>query len=306
VPGALARFAEEHDRYGSDFCCCSLAVYRDRTFPPPEANSLEVPTFTGRTEIVDPTVFISTLMAFHPAYNMHPSGYMFAATLAEQIAARNGGRFFQTLGVEYFAWPVAVASARCVVYIDLPLVVIGRTERSWGTNMVLLNPGQSKIDEFLDDAQTERKFTPFSNFTLANLTLEALLTAKARFPDELGPYGVDMSRAVRSTRRELERRRAQGVDVSSEVAELDVYVARNPALAATTHVPATLADRFGARLRTARAVLTGRGRRHFDLFGETEGFTDATDAADVLARRIAPRGPRVLMAQLGSRGQDSG
>ena len=126
-------------------------------------------------------------MSFHPKYNTHPSGYVFENELAESDRRRNDGRFFQTLGVEYFAWPVATAIARNVVNIDAPLVVVGRTSKSWGTNMVLMNPGEGKVDNFVSDAHTERQYTPLTNFTFNNLAIEGLLTAAAAFPQRVRP-----------------------------------------------------------------------------------------------------------------------
>ena len=200
-------------------------------FPPEDANTLDVPTHTGTVRIIDRDVYLTRLMSFHPKYNTHPSGYVFETQLAKRIAERNDGRFFQTLGVEYFAWPVAAVLARNIVNIDAPLVVVGRTSKSWGTNMVLMNPGEGKINAFVSDAHTERRYTPLTNFTFNNLAIEGLLTAAAAFPQEFAPYPVDLGGYVRATRAELERRAAQNVDVSSELEELDAYVAANPELA---------------------------------------------------------------------------
>ena len=228
-------------------------------------------------------------MTFRPAYNTHPSGYVFERRLADTIAARNHGRFFQTLGVEYFAWPVAAALSRGMVHIDLPLVVVGRTAKSWGTNMVLTNPGPQKIDQFLADAVTTRKYTPLTNFTFNNLAIEGLLTAKAAFPEELEPFPLDYRAYVRVTREEFERRAALGVDVSAERAELDDYLTRNPELAE----PGPPEWR-PSRLR----VLAGRTKRYLARFtshrvrprqlskGDVDGFHDAAGAAKVLEQRL--------------------
>ena len=175
---------------------------------------------------------------------------MFETALANRIAERNNGRFFQTLGVEYFAWPVAAVLARNIVNIDVPLVVVGRTSKSWGTNMVLMNPGEGKINQFVSDAHTERQYTPLTNFTFNNLAIEGLLTAAAAFPEEFVPYPVDLGGYVRETRAELERRAEQNVDVSSEMEELDEYAAAHPELS-TTPGP-------GARCRDTRHSPVGR------------------------------------------------
>jgi hypothetical protein len=224
-------------------------------------------------------------MSFNPKYNTHPSGYVFETALANKIAARNDGRFFQTLGVEYFAWPVATVLARNVVNIDAPLVVVGRTSKSWGTNMVLMNPGAGKINQFVSDAHTERRYTPLTNFTFNNLAIEGLLTATAAFPEEFVPYPVDLGGYVRATRAELMRRAAQTVDVSSELEELDAYVAAHPELAddvpqsAPPRRLSSLTDRVSARLRRRRFIPQAK------YSGEVHDFADALGAAEFLAAR---------------------
>jgi hypothetical protein len=285
VPRTLASFAQANEEYDADFLFCTMAEYRDQAFPPDDANTLDVPAHTGTTRVVDRDVYLHRLMSFHPKYNTHPSGYVFEKRLAEGIADRNNGRFFQTLGVEYFAWPIATAIARNVVNIDVPLVVVGRTSKSWGTNMVLMNPGKGKVDNFLSDAHTERRYTPLTNFTFNNLAIEGLLTAVAAFPVELAPYQVDLGGYVRATRAELERRAVQNVDVSVELAELDAYVDAHPEL----EVEPQAGERRGFRWLTDRIV----GRLHrthvvpqSKYSGDVHQFTDALGAADFLAMRI--------------------
>jgi hypothetical protein len=290
LPTALEHFAQGWAR-GGDFLFCRQAEYRDHAFPPPEGNRLDVPAFTGRTITVDPQVFVGRLMAFQPKYNMHPSGFVFARSLAEAIAARNAGRVFETLGVEYFAWPIAAALANQIVHVDLPLVIIGRTAKSWGTNMVLLNPGEQKIESLVSDAQTERSHTPLRNFTLNNLILEGLLTAKDRFPVELAPYDVDMRGFVRATRSELALRQDQGIDVSRDLAELDAFVARNPTLG-EHEAPAgqaTLLEKMRRVPQRIRSRLKGRQIMASDAFhleGDGRGFNDALGASVVLAQLV--------------------
>jgi hypothetical protein len=284
VPDALERFARANERYDADFLFCNMAEYRDHGFPPADANTLTVPAHNSAVRVIDRVVYLNQLMAFTAKYNAHPSCYVFESALAKRIADRNNGRFFQTLGVEYFAWPVAAVLARNIVNIDAPLVVVGRTSKSWGTNMVLMNPGQGKINQLVSDAQTERRYTPLTNFTFNNLAIEGLLAAAAAFPQELGRYPVDYGGYVRATRAELERRAAQHVDVSSELEELEKYTAAHPELSeaqprgAPSRIRA-LAGVAAARLRGNRAVAETR------YSGDVHDFADALGAARFLAER---------------------
>jgi hypothetical protein len=284
VPDTLERFVGANERHDADFLFCTMAEYRDHAFPPGDANTLDVPAHTGAVRVVDRGIYLRRLMSFNPKYNTHPSGYVFETALANTIAARNDGRFFQTLGVEYFAWPVAAVLARNVVNIDAPLVVVGRTSKSWGTNMVLMNPGEGKINQFVSDAHTERRHTPLTNFTFNNLAIEGLLTATAAFPEEFVPYPVDLGGYVRATRAELERRAEQNVDVSSELEELDEYAAAHPELSAAPAPDAPvgireLASRAVGKLRRNRVVAKAK------YSGDVHGFADALGAVEFLAAR---------------------
>lgn len=284
VPDTLERFVLANEKGDADFVFCTMAEYRDHAFPAGDANTLDVPAHTGTVRSIDRDVYLERLMAFNPKYNTHPSGYVFESRLAERIADRNDGRFFQTLGVEYFAWPVAAVLARNIVNIDVPLIVVGRTSKSWGTNMVLTNPGKEKVNQFLSDAYTERRYTPLTNFTFNNLAIEGLLTAVAAFPDELAPYPVDLGGYVRATRAELKRRAAQNVDMSAEFAELDAYVAGHPEIseAPPSDEPRglrKLTDRVSARLHRVHVIPQAK------YSGDVHNFADALGAADFLASR---------------------
>ena len=140
VHNALERFAEEYHRYGADFLFCNLAEYRDRSFLGPQRNTVTCRPFAGTTRLVSTEEFVRPLFAFRPHFDMHPSAFMFAASLADRVVQRCG-RFFQTNGVEYFAWPLAAVFASHIVYIDRPLVILGRTAKSWGSTVVL-EPGR--------------------------------------------------------------------------------------------------------------------------------------------------------------------
>jgi len=285
IPAALEHFTSAHDEFDADFLFCTMAEYRDVSFPDERANTLAIPAHTRAHRRVDRDLLLSRLLAFHPKYNTHPSGYVFESRLADEVAARNG-RFFQTQGVEYFAWPVAAAIARSIANIDVPVVVIGRTSKSWGTNMVLTNPGPDKIDQFLSDVQTDRRHTPLSNFSFNNMALEGILTAKEAFPEELAPWDVDFAAFAREMRIELEQREAQGVDVSRDMAELDAYEEANRSRAVSTSAPR--ADPFGRLVRRVRNRLRGRIPVHPASLavGDTEGFSDAFGASRFLARLL--------------------
>src|SRR5262245_54615477 len=229
VPDALATFAEAHHRHDADFLFCNLAEYRDQSFLDSERNTVRCGPFSGKMRVVPTDEFVRPLFAFRPGFDMHPSAFMFSSELANRIAQRNG-RFFRTNGVEYFAWPLAAVLSRNIVHIDQPLVILGRTAKSWGSTVVLLNPGKEQIQKMINDVAHDRDWIPLTNFTLCNLIAEGLLLGQKMFPDLLGAYPFDESRYLTAILQELSGRKALGVDVECEIQELLDYAGKYPAL----------------------------------------------------------------------------
>jgi glycosyltransferase involved in cell wall biosynthesis len=303
VHDALARFAEAHHRHGADFLFCNLAEYRDQSFLGSERNTVRCGPFSGKAQVVSTDEFVRPLFAFRPSFNMHPSAFMFSAELAGRIAQRNG-RFFQTNGVEYFAWPPAAVLARNIVHIDQPLVILGRTAKSWGSTVVLSNPGKEQIEKMINDVEHDRDWIPLTNFTLCNLIAEGLLLSQKLFPDLLAPYPFDERRYLKATLTELRSRKAIGVDVEREIQELLHYSDKYPALkkdlvrlAASPVTEPTSAWRTLARalklnlayrrlkaLNQIRKIKRGEVKSGFAAAGSDFGFRDAAGCASFVSR----------------------
>ena len=277
VPTALERFARAARTHEADFLFCGVAEYRDNTFPGDGRNTVTCPSFSGQTRVLSVDEFVKPLFVFRNAFNMHPSAFMFSRTLAEQVASRCG-RFFQTNGVEYCAWPLAAALAKHIVYLDAPLCICGRTGASWGSNLSLANPGQERIKQFIADVDHERKHAPLNNFTMSNLWAEGLLTAKKLLAAEFAGYEFDEAQYLRAAMRDLTARKAQGVDVTREIDEVLIHARKSAALVeeltskATPQVTPWRAVRsavgrlgVGAVLRRLRAYRTVRRVKHGDV-----------------------------------------
>jgi glycosyltransferase involved in cell wall biosynthesis len=232
VATALERFAADFETHKADFMFCGTAEYRDRSFPGPMRNTLHLPSFGNGSEIIPRDRFLSGFFACRLEFDMHPSAFFFGKSLAESIAARCG-RFFQTNGVEYCAWPLAAAFASCIVRIDAPLSICGRTGKSWGSNLILANPGRKRIKQFIDDVEKQHHFAPLTNFTMCNLRAEGILTAQNLFPKEFAEYTFDEQRYLKHTMVELQGRQALGVDVSVQMEELMRYLTKYPDLKET-------------------------------------------------------------------------
>ena len=306
---ALAHFAEEHHRQGAEFLFCNLAEYRDRSFVGGFGNTVRCPPFSGTTRVVSKEEFLGPLFRCSQEFNMHPSAFVFASRVANQVAQRCG-RFFQTNGVEYFAWPPTAVFSRKIVYIDKPLVILGRTFKSWGSTIVLSNPGREQINKMISDVEHKRDWVPLTNFTLCNLMAEGLLRSKQIFASELATYPFDEKQYLRATMVELRSRESMGVAVGAEIAELLEYAGKYPALKAELMMAPReglvgprsplrrLARTLGlahlrrqlAAVKEARKIKEGHVRGGFHVAGADFGFEDAVSCADFVARVTSSSG----------------
>jgi glycosyltransferase involved in cell wall biosynthesis len=310
VSTALERFADEATRHGADFLFSRVAEYRDQSYPGPGKNSVDCPAFSGSSHLVSADEFVRPLFSFRPKFNMHPSAFVFAKTIADFVRSRTG-RFFWTNGVEYSAWPITTIFAKNIIYIDAPLTILGRTGKSWGSNIALCNPGKERIQAFIKDVDHERKHAPLNNFTMCNLMAEGMLTAKRLFPQELAAYEFDELNYLRQTMVELRKRQALGVDVSTEIAETVQYAAKFPSLIMEFSIaePAAQPEETDLLLRRIRLAVGEHGGRRvrqriqayrlaqrlergavdsgFRAFGEDFGFSDILECAQFLAANLS-------------------
>ena len=307
ISTALQRFAEQSISHDADFLFSNVAEYRDRSYPGPDQNSVDCPRFSATSRVVQrESEFIGPLFSFRRKFNMHPSAFVFPKTIADYVASRTG-RFFWTNGVEYSAWPITAVFAKKIVYVDVPLTVLGRTGKSWGSNIALCNPGKERIQEFIKDVDHRRKHAPLNNFTMCNLVAEGMLTAKSLFPKEFEAYEFDEVRYLRSTMAELRKRQDLGVDVSKEIKDAIGYAAKYPGLAEEIEaslqavVKNTLKGRIRSKIgdlgaRTVRDRIAayqlaqkleqGGACSGFSAFGKDFGFSDILGCVEFLGRYL--------------------
>ncbi len=310
VSTALERFAREATRKNADFVFSRVGHYRDRSFPGPEKNLLECPAFSGSSRVVSVEEFVRPLYRFRPQFDMHPSAFAFSKAIADFVESRTG-RFFWTNGVEFSAWPIAAVLAKQIVFIDAPLNILGRTGKSWGSNMALSNPGKERIQAFINDVDHGRKHAPLNNFTTSNLMAEGMLTAKSLFPAEFASFEFDEAQYLRATMEELLRRRSLGVDVAREIADATRYAqAKHPSVVEqlaslqATSAPSAVAllvrrarsairnSGIGALRRRLRAyqlvhrLRNGTQCSAFAAFGDDLGFDYILGCAEFLGRHV--------------------
>jgi glycosyltransferase involved in cell wall biosynthesis len=317
VRDALARFGEEHHEHRADLLFCNVAEFRDQSFVGPQRNTVTWGRFSGAARVVEKDEFLRPLFALRPKFDMHPSAFMFSASLADQVV-RRCGRFFQTNGVEYFAWPLAAVFSTRMVHIDAPLVILGRTFKSWGSTIVLSNPGKEQIAKMIADVNHDRSWIPLTNFTLTNLMAEGLLLGKKLFPEELQPYPFDEERYLRRTMKELRSRQQMGVDVVREISELTGYATKYPSLHAkllaqppdglkgSHSLARRLATGLGVQYvqrrlharKQIRDIRAGRVHAGFTVSGGDFGFNDALSCSEFLSALMSVGEGRKMPANL--------
>ena len=299
VSCAVEHFVAAAERHNAEFLFSGLAEYFDPNYGTDQANTLQVLPFDGSTSVVSRDELLGPLYGrLKQAYRMDPSAFVFTRELGDRVAAR-AGHFFHTQGAEYFAWPLAAAFATGMAHVSLPLLITGRTPKSWGTNMVLVNPGKEKISALVSDAGTDWRHSPVSNFTFANLMTEGMLTAQAACPEELGDYHVDQTAYLRAIYQELRGRQAKGVDVTADLEELERLAAADPSIGRLED-PFLVRARNWARYRARSLSPTKRRggaapalpRAGVTARGSDYGFSDILGAAELAGQAIgAPDRP---------------
>jgi hypothetical protein len=232
-------------------------------------NTVSCRAFTGTTRVVTVDEFLEPLFRFEPPFVMHPSAFMFSASVADEVVRRSG-RFFRTNGVEYYAWPIAAVFSNRIVFVDRPLLILGRTAKSWGSNVVLSNPGKEQIQKMINDVEHNRDWIPLTNFTLCNLMAEGMLLAKRMFPDELKAFTFDEHQYLRKTMKELRARSAMGVDVGREIQEVLHYAEKYPEFKVelASHNGNGSANGAGALLQVGRAIGLNKVRQRVHALAE--------------------------------------
>ncbi len=336
LPSALELFAAAATRHEADFLFCRTVEYRDLGFPGASRNTLDCRPFAGSSRKISVEEFLKPLFSCRLVFDMHPSSFFFGRALGDAIAKRCG-RFFQTNGVEYCAWPMAAAFAKGITLVDLPLSICGRTKKSWGSNMILGNPGKKRIRQFIQDVEQVHKYAPLTNFTMANLRAEGVLTAKALFPQEFQNYQFDEQKYLSDTWVELRNREALAVDVSAEMQDLINHLGNHLTLRkevlqhAAEHAGRSLwqhvrrwvgntglrvmRDRMMTQRQERQRILHDRLkvdggdiRTGFRISGSDFAFSNIVGCADVLERLIVPakddRSSRDLLKSISSEAQD--
>jgi hypothetical protein len=225
----LEQFAHAARRFDADFLFCKVAEYRTGSFPGPFPNTMDCPSFSGGARIVERDEYLRSVFSFELKFTFHPTAYVFGRELADRVAAR-GGKFFRTNGIEAYAWPMSAAFAKRLVYIDAPLAIMGRTHKSFGSNVVLCNPGEERLDQMKTDYGTFFEYAPLRTMAFSNLQCDGILGAKHTAPEAFGDYEFDEVPYLRRTMSYLRHLEEVGVDVRGEITELLDYALKYPAL----------------------------------------------------------------------------
>jgi hypothetical protein len=202
---------------------------------------------------------------------------------------------------------MSAAFARKIVYIDAPMAILGRTHKSFGSNVVLCNSGK-KREEIAADYGLEFECAPLRTMAFPNLMCDGILGAKRVAPEMFTQYNFDEAQYLKGTMQGLRRLRERGIDVEADVAELLEYASKYPGLRAelgrekpvpkaqdvTVSRIRTLIGDLGARtiherftgFRQYRKLRRGEWRKG-TISGSTFGFQDILGCAEFLTPLVS-------------------
>jgi glycosyltransferase involved in cell wall biosynthesis len=307
VATALEQYAQAAERFDADFLFCNVAEYRSSGFQGPLPNTVDCPPFTATTRVVEKDEYLRPIFDFQLTFVLHPTAYVFERALADRVVARTGGHFFKTNGIETFAWPLAAALARRLVFIDAPLGIMGRTHKSFGSNAALCNPGKKRIQEVTGDYGTTFDSAPLRTMAFPNLMCDGILGAKRAAPELFADYEFNEPSYLWATMNRLRNMRSIGIDVDDDVREVLEYARRFPGLEAALareepinrvsimqRARTVLGDlggrRVGARVRAFQQLQRLRRRRAEvvgTISGSSFGFDDILGCAKFLTPYVS-------------------
>jgi len=228
VAQALECYAKTVKNYDADFLYCTAAHYWDCASSSLgiEAGNLHVAPFTSLARKVDPFKdFIQPLFKLQGKYDMHPSFFVYAKVLADRVASRTG-RFHHPPLADHTALSLAALHAKSIVYLDLPLCVVGHTTKSLGTRLDHLNTGCEQFEAAWSQLPRELRLVPLKPKTYLywNYVAESLLYVKELVPDAIDNVELDEVAYFRAIFKELHGKRKAGFDVDQHLNELMKYL----------------------------------------------------------------------------------
>jgi len=198
LPRALAVFKSAIDSHDSpDIVTASHLYYYDDVHPRHHLrNHLGIVPFDGRVRAVNPREIIAALFSFAhrggqgEMPRFHTSATAVSREVVERAFARLGTVVFESMPTNHSQQPILLAFARSCVFVDVPVVLVGRFGISMSQAWSTAARERFKREPF------PLAESPLIAPTYSNALLENFLRVKKALPELLGDVPIRLNRLL--------------------------------------------------------------------------------------------------------------
>lgn len=180
-----------------------------------QKNIILIDDFTGEIKRVDTRAVLAEYFRFSfPIYFPKVQAVAISKTIVDAIVQRLG-HFFEQPFPEYVGFPMAFAMSRHYIFLDQPLIVVGRTPDSLGPKAFWFNldPTWSESGEILF------QHVPLQGTYWTNGIAESLLRAKSNLPEKFEGIELDYVIYYRDYYANMLSQRSMGRDIRNDLKE---------------------------------------------------------------------------------------
>ena len=307
----LERMKEIIDKNDARMICSAMgeythdAAYAFETNLKP--NTLVVSAFTNQLAVYDSREAISSVYAavglvkerseqpFHCPQLINAVYHQSLFTLASEKVREI---FPNVLSTDFYVAIITLSVVDKFYVLDAPLSFHGLTNKST-TASIAKSLGGGKMKDSQPE-MTNIKHAPLKIVTIPTFVTDALIKAKTDLKDELDFIKIDLTAYLAGSYETLNKWEAEGLDVSSEKAELSGIIAEQPieiqrAIDAALSLKSKIKNSLYYQLRTVQRtalydlfvkLYPRRTRRRLFIDGSRYGFSNLTDCSKMIGHEF--------------------
>ncbi len=178
-------------------------------------NHIHIGQFTGEIISIDSRTALYECFQLNPLPHYYPrASALIARSLVESIAAEVG-RFFDYPNPEYVGFAMAYSMIEHYLFIDKPLIVLGRTPESLGPRYFWSNQDPS----WRETTGEPFAFVPLKGTFMTNGAAESFLRAKNNLPARFEGIELSLANYYRGYYADMVTQRGLGRNIQRELEE---------------------------------------------------------------------------------------
>ncbi len=263
-------------------------------------NSLVAQPFSGEALKCNGKLVLSEMFARLQYWDTPRANNAFFRKEVIHSIRKRAGRFCLPPAPDFSAACMVLATNDTYILLDQPLLLFGVSEESTGSCQYYRRGNASQ--QFLEECGAGMfRLSPIRTYCVTNLIAESFMRAIEAMPQEFRNLKVDLASQYICCREDLVRLAEHGVDVASELQELEAFrQGQGPAfwlgIASRTLRARVSRSQFGRPFRMIKQQVLGikpgiplsYGLPTVVMKGEEEGFVNIFECAQLLPK-LSPR-----------------